>query len=235
MKTIYLLLMATLAFTLMSCSKSTYAPASVSPAFGYMPEDDFYNNSRGGYSESGIIDKMIEEPERKVLYDAYITLSAKDTELAAKQVEEIAKKYEGYVLQSGTYATTIRVKSDKLKLAIADIEILGKVQNQSISGQDVTEQYLDYGIRLENAEKARLRYLELLEKAENVEAALLCEKELERLNETIETLKGKMNRIDHLVEFSTITVTIKEKKKPGLIGYVGMGLYYSVKWLFVRN
>jgi hypothetical protein len=77
--------------------------------------------------------------------------------------------------------------------------------------------------------------LELLAKAENVEAALKVEKELERLNSTIDLLKGKMNRINHLAEFSTITINLKEKKKPGIIGYVGIGIYRSVKWLFVRN
>jgi hypothetical protein len=99
----------------------------------------------------------------------------------------------------------------------------------------VTDQYADFSIRLENAEKARMRYLELLEKAENVQSALLVEKELERLNETIELLKGQMNRIDHLAAYSTITVYLTEKKKPGVLGYIGIGLYKSVKGLFVRN
>lgn len=99
----------------------------------------------------------------------------------------------------------------------------------------MTEDYLDFKIRLENAEKSRERYLELLSQAENVEAALKVEKELERLNASIDILKGKMNRIDHLSEFSTITVNLKEKKKPGPLGYIGIGLYRSVMWLFVRN
>jgi hypothetical protein len=63
----------------------------------------------------------------------------------------------------------------------------------------------------------------------------LVEKELERLNETIELLKGEMNRINHLTAYSTISVYLKEKKKPGIIGYVGVGIYQAVKWLFVRN
>jgi hypothetical protein len=86
------------------------------------------------------------------------------------------------------------VKSEHLNDAIKEISELGKVQGKSLSGQDVTEEYLDFQIRLENAEKSRERYLELLAKAENVEAALKVEKELERLNGTIDLLKGKMNR-----------------------------------------
>jgi hypothetical protein len=176
-----------------------------------------------------------EKVDRKIIFDAYLSISVENPDAANIQMEQIAKKYNGYVSQSGTYSTIIRVESDKLNEAIGEISELGKLHSKSISGQDVTDEYMDYQIRLENAEKSRLRYLELLEKAENVQAALMVEKELERLNETIDLLKGKMSRIDHLSDFSTITVSIKEKKKPGLIGYVGLGLYYSVKWLFVRN
>ena len=173
--------------------------------------------------------------ERKVLFSALLSLTVGKPDTANIQIEKIAKKYNGYVNEIGTYRTIIRVKSTNLDSAIKDISRLGKVQNKNISGQDVTDKYLDYQIRLDNAEKSRKRYLELLSKAENVEAALKVEKELERLNEVIDLLKGKMNRINHLSEFSTITINLKEKKKPGLLGYIGLGLYHSVKWLFVRN
>ncbi|PLX07859.1 MAG: hypothetical protein C0596_08950 [Marinilabiliales bacterium] len=196
------------------------------------------SDTRGGtlYANDESFGGMYEtKNERKVMFNAYLTLTVKCPDTANVYIEQIAKKYNGYVNQIGTYSSTIRVESDKLNDALKEIEALGRVDRKSISGQDVTDEYLDYEIRLENAQKARERYLELLEKAENVEAALKVEKELERLNETIDLLTGKMNRIDHLVQYSTITISLNEKKKPGVLGYVGMGLYYSVKWLFVRN
>lgn len=176
-----------------------------------------------------------ERVEKKILFSAFLSLTVEVPDTANSQIEKIAKKYNGYINEIGTYRTIIRVKSENLNDAIKEISEIGKVLSKNISGQDVTEEYLDYKIRLENAEKSREKYLELLSKAENVDAALKVEKELERLNETIDLLKGKINRIDHLSEYSTITINLKEKKKPGLIGYIGVGLYYSVKWLFVRN
>ncbi len=172
---------------------------------------------------------------KKVIYNSSIYLTVKIPDTANVRIAEIAKKYNGYVQQSGTTSCVIRVEAHQLNAAMNDISLLGKVTKKNSSGQDVTDQYADYAIRLDNAEKARLRYLELLERAENVEAALKVEKELERLNETIELMKGKMNRIDHLTSYSTITVYVTEKKKPGVIGYVGIGLFKAVKWLFVRN
>lgn len=192
------------------------------------------NNSSDLFASNN---KSIEDNKsiKKVIFHAFMDLKVKNIDTVNAKIVEIAKKYNGYTQEVGTYQTVIRVKSDNLTDAVNEIELLGKVTRKNISGQDVTDSYLDYQIRLDNAEKARKRYLELLTKAENVEAALKVEKELERLNETIDLIKGKMNRINHLSDYSTITVNIDEKKKPGIIGYVGLGLYYSVKWLFVRN
>jgi hypothetical protein len=173
--------------------------------------------------------------EKKVIYSSTVNLTVKIPDSTSVQLGEIAKKYRGYVQQSGTTLCVIRVEEKMLSMALEDISVLGKVTSKNMYGEDVTDQYADYGIRLENAEKSRMRYLELLEKAENVQSALLVEKELERLNETIELLKGQMNRIDHLAAYSTITVYITEKKKPGVLGYIGIGVFKSVKWLFVRN
>ncbi len=175
------------------------------------------------------------QQDRKALYFAYLSLVVENPDSAGRQMGRIAEKYNGYINEIGTTRTVIRVESGQLDAAIAEIEALGKLRSKNIVGQDVTEEYQDYNIRLENAEKARSRYLELLDKAETVEEILKVEKELERLNETIDLLKGRMARLDHLEAFSTISVELRERKKPGLMGYIGLGVYHAVKWLFVRN
>lgn len=175
------------------------------------------------------------EIKRTIIYSANITISVNEPDNMSKSIKDIAKKYDGYVSEDGTWRAVIRVKRDNLDHALSDIADLGNVLNKSLYGEDITDEYYDYKIRLENAEKARDRYLELLKQAENVEAALLVEKELERLNGLIDLYKGKINRLEHLNQYSTITIKIKARKKPGILGYIGIGLYKSVKWLFVRN
>jgi len=173
--------------------------------------------------------------DRKIIFNADISLTVLNSDSANIQVEKITKQYKGYINTIGSDRTVIRVKSDHLDDAIADLTQLGKITRKKVSGTDVTASYQDYEIRLENATKSRNRYLELLEKAETVEEIIKVEKELERLNNTIDLMKGQMNRINHLDAFSTITIVYKIKKKPGILGYIGLGLYHSVKWLFVRN
>lgn len=177
----------------------------------------------------------INENKRILIYSASVTLEVKNPDSTNHQLGVIAQKYDGYVLNLTNKSSSIRVKTTALNEAISDIANLGKVKDKKITGQDLTEQYTDLNVRLENANNARKRYLELMEKAENVEAALKIEKELERLNGEIDMLKGKINKLEHLSEFSTIVIQMEDKVKPGVLGYIGIGLYKSIKWLFVRN
>jgi DNA-binding MarR family transcriptional regulator len=180
-------------------------------------------------------DKFKTDENRVVIYNAKVAIRVKNADSLNRKLAELSSKYDGYVVSLGNRYSSIRVKSENLNSAITEIAGLGKMSSKTISGNDVTEEYKDYEIRLDNAAKARGRYLQLLEKAENVEAALKVEKELERLNGEIDLLKGKLERLKHLSDFSTIDIQIMEKQKMGVLGYVGLGLYKAVKWLFIRN
>lgn len=190
-----------------------------------------YNNTRF-LDDNNQTDK---EDSRMMIYNASITIEAKNPDSVSIRVAEIAKKHKGYVLSTSNNETTIRVLSSSLNEALNEIGTYGKVTNKNITGTDVTDEFTDYQIRLENAERTRKRYLELLEKAINVDETLKIEKELERLNGQIDLLKGKMNRINHLVDYSTIKVYHSKKVKLGVLGYAFIGSYKAVKWLFVRN
>lgn len=199
-----------------------------------------YERAPGGYMNGltlgGSSDEVKQkEDDRMLIYNANITIEAKNADILMSKVVQIAKKYNGYVLRLNKSNTTIRIISDSLNIAIAEIGTYGKVKYRNITGTDVTDEFTDYKIRLENAERSRNRYLELLQKAVTVEEILKVEKELERLNGEIDLLKGKMNRIDHLVSYSTIDVYYQQKVKLGVLGYVFVGSYKAVKWLFVRN
>ena len=172
---------------------------------------------------------------KKMIYSAYFNLTVKNIDTANHHLTEIAKKYNGYVETVSTTRTVIRVKSQNINKAVADIEQLGKTTYKNLSVDNVSARYVDLQMRLDNALKSRNRYLELLKQAENVEAALKVEKELERLNLTIEQLKSQMNQIDKDSDMSKITVNLTQKKKLGPLGYVFKGVYLGVKWLFVRG
>jgi len=174
--------------------------------------------------------------ERLLTYDATISIEINAfNDTIIEYFKSTAKKYGGYLSSSTEYRSTIQVTAQNLDAALNDLAVLGKVKSKSVTGNDVTEEYADLGIRLENAQAARKRYLELLAQAENVSAALMVEKELERLNKEIDLLEGQKRYLEQNINFSSITIYLSEKVKPGVLGYIGIGLYEGVKWLFVRN
>lgn len=173
--------------------------------------------------------------DRKLIYSASLGLTVAEPDSTLARIVALAKEFDGYVNRTGSYGATIRVPAARLDEALNRISALGKVTRKNIVGEDVTEAYFDMGIRLDNAEKARQRYLELLAKAQNVAETLLVERELERLTETIDLLKGKMNRLDQLEAYSSVSVNLERKAKLGPLGYVFKGVFSAVRWLFVRN
>jgi len=173
--------------------------------------------------------------ERIIIYNAYYKMESDDCEKMSKDITSIAPLHGGYVVSTGTTEVVIRVPSDKFEKAMTDVEKCGDVTSRKIYSEDVTDTFRDTELRLDSKLKARDRYLELLKRAENVNAALAVERELERLNGEIEEMKGKLKRLTHLAQYSTITVSLDEKVKPGPLGYFFICAWKVVKWMFVRN
>jgi ABC-type Na+ efflux pump permease subunit len=170
--------------------------------------------------------------ERMIVSQAFITIDVADVDAAVTAIADVARKHTGYVVSSGN-RTVIRVEAGSLKAAMDEVTALGSVVSRDVQEQDVTKTYSDASLKLENAKAARARYLELLQKAENVEAALKVEKELERLNGEITLLESQLGNLAHLTQYATITVTLRKQVTPGPLGWIFYGLYKAIEWLFV--
>ncbi|MEL6944371.1 MAG: DUF4349 domain-containing protein [Bacteroidota bacterium] len=173
--------------------------------------------------------------DRLVIYTAYVSVVVKDLDAQQEQLQGFIKQHQAYLESGSTNSWTIRVPRASFEPLLAQIEDLGEVRSKNLYSQDVTDQYRDTEIRLETLEKTRQRYLELLNKAEKVNEILEIERELERINIDIESMKGQLKRLDGQVDYATITVNLQEKVKPGPLSAVGVGLYKVVRWLFVWN
>ena len=178
---------------------------------------------------------IVKEQARVIIYNARFEIEADDLEKTSKEISAIPSVYGGYIVSAGNYRVVFRIPSNKFESAIKDLEKIEDITSKNIYTEDVTDTYRDTELRLDNKIKARDRYLDLLKKAENVTAALSVERELERLNGEIEAMKGKLKQLSHLASYSTITVSIEEKTKPGPLGCIFMYAWKAVKWLFVRN
>ncbi|GAB3297354.1 DUF4349 domain-containing protein [Hymenobacter tenuis] len=168
-----------------------------------------------------------------MVYNADVRLRVTRPDTAQARVRRLVVREQGYLVQTSEERMQLRVPAERLPVVLQALPGIGKVESQNLRGQDVTEEYTDYQIRLENAQKARQRYLELLAKAANVTEAVAVEKELQRLNTEIDQFTGQLQRLQHLTSYATLTIELRPKTRLGPLGYVAVGVYKAVRWLFI--
>ncbi|HEV2028133.1 MAG TPA: DUF4349 domain-containing protein [Candidatus Dormibacteraeota bacterium] len=109
---------------------------------------------------------------------------------------------------------TFMVPAAKFDETIDQLTKLGKVQNEHISGNDVSAQYVDLQARLANEEAQRNAMLALLGRAQSVADIIAVQTQLGQITQQIEQLKGQISYIDHNTTYSTVSVNITEAGAP---------------------
>jgi hypothetical protein len=207
---------------LLSCasfgSSDSYAEALAS--------DESYVFNRSAENSNG---------DRMITYSVSLRLSVKNTEETKKLLVEQVNNNNGFIVRESDDFITTRIPYDNMENFLNNARALGKIENETKSGNDITDQYRDNVIRLDNLKNVRDRYLALLERANTVSEIVSVEKELERVNTEIEILEGRINYAQLSVAYSNITVGLRERVKPGPLGWVIYGLYSGIRWLFVWN
>lgn len=147
--------------------------------------------------------------ERMLVYRGEVRVEVARPEDAGRAFLAQVAAWGGY-LQSQQGATwTVRLPAQRFEEALAALRAAGRVLDESRQANDVTEEFLDLGIRLDTARKARERLLEVLAKAEKVEDVLKVEAELRRLTEEIERMEGRRKYLADQVALATLSATFQ--------------------------
>ena len=104
----------------------------------------------------------------------------------------------------------LRIPTDKLETFEGGIDELGSVLSRYTTTDDVTDKYFDAEARLASLETQRDRYMELLEKADDMEYIIRLTDALTDVIYQIELYTGTLNKYDSLIEYSTVTVNVSE-------------------------
>lgn len=157
---------------------------------------------------------------RLVIKTATLNLEISTYESAHVQIQKIATQYGGYLISATTQthdnniksgSFTLRIEAKNFEAALQDIKKLAqKVEQESVQGNDVTEEFYDLTARLDNKRKAEKRYQEILATAKNTKDILEVEQALTNVREEIERLEGRKRFLEDQVALSTINVNLHE-------------------------
>ncbi|HKV88590.1 MAG TPA: DUF4349 domain-containing protein [Candidatus Dormibacteraeota bacterium] len=97
---------------------------------------------------------------------------------------------------------------------IDEIAKVGKVENEHITGTDVSGQYVDLRTRLDNAQAQRQAMLTLLTQAKTIQDMIAVQTQIGQITGQIEQLEGQIKYLDQNTSFSSISVTMTEAAAP---------------------
>lgn len=146
---------------------------------------------------------------RKVHYQGEITLRAtKPGEVLARAVEW-TRAEGGYVESLSDGQAVLQIPAARFRALYERILGLGEVLHKSLAARDVTEEYLDVELRLNQARLMRDRLVALLQKTSDRKEKLRLMRELERLSAEIELQELSMARLRTLVDYSRLTLQVQ--------------------------
>lgn len=171
-----------------------------------------------------------------IIHEVSLDLTVEDTEHTRNMLIEAVRHKNGFIVSSTGTLIAARIPSENLEEYIIFSRALGNVVSERRTGTDITDQYNDNVIRLSTLIDFRSRYLVLLERANTIAEILAIERELARVTTEIELLQGRIRQAESSVAYSSITVRFRERHetvRPGPVGWVFVGLYRGIRWLFV--
>ncbi|MCX4247337.1 DUF4349 domain-containing protein [Paraliomyxa miuraensis] len=121
-----------------------------------------------------------------------------------------AVKAGGYISQQTDTSLVLRVPSRRFRRLMRGLEGLGEVKSRSVQTVDVSEQFHDLKVRLENLQATRSRIQKLMSQAKDLSEILVVEKELERISAEIDAIEGQLRYLGSQAAFSTVTMNFSE-------------------------
>lgn len=167
-------------------------------------------------NQSQKIRKSIEKGS-KIIKDGNLKVEVAELKKTKTEIDTILKKFKAYYenenYTSGTYRSTyhlnIRVPAKNFEGLLKAIEIgNGKILEKNISARDVTDQYVDIAIRLDNNKTYLGRYRVLLNKANSIKDILEIQEKIRRIEEEIDSRTGRLKYLDDQVRFSTLRLEL---------------------------
>lgn len=155
-----------------------------------------------------------------------LSIVVKDFGASRSVLDGILARHRGYPAQlmvstpenaPRNLQATLRIPAPELPSAVADLKNLGRVENESQSGEEVTPQHTDLAARLKNSRETEERLRAILEqRTGKVTDVLQVEEQIAQVRGEIERLEAEQQALEHRVDFASVELQLSEEYKAQL-------------------
>ena len=155
---------------------------------------------------------------RLIIKNGELAILVTDTDTAVASATQLVADLGGYIISQQIFDVQVGHSAANMQLAVpvtqfetalTQLRLLGEVTNDFAGGQDVTDEFVDLGSRLDNLIATRDRLRTFLDNAETVEEALRINDELKAVEEEIAIIQGRRNYLSDRSAFSTIDLSLQ--------------------------
>ena len=155
-------------------------------------------------------------PAAMLIYTASVGMQTDESEVAPTldAIIDVAYALGGYVASRTDTTVTVRIPSAQFRQGLRQVEQLGEVTGRSVSTEDVSEEFHDMEVRLQNLRALRQRLEQFFSRANSIQEALQVQAELERVAREIDQIEGRMRFLSSRAAFSIVTVNVTARPRP---------------------
>lgn len=152
-----------------------------------------------------------------------LSIVVRDLPAARAALDATLARHQGYSAQltvnteqnvQRTLQDSLRVPAGQLAAVLAELKGLGRVESETQSGDEVTQQHADLAARLQNSRETEQRMRDILaQRTGRIEDVLEVEEEIARVRGEIERMEAEQATLEHRVDFATVDLRIAEEYK----------------------
>jgi anti-sigma factor RsiW len=165
-------------------------------------------------------------PAPMIARSAWLVIRVKDVEASRSSLDSILARHHGYPAQLNLnspengprgFQASLRIPAAELASVVGEIKSLGRAENESQSGEDVTRQHADLGARLKTARATEERFRAILEqRTGKISDVLEVERSIAGVRGEIEAMEAEQKTLEHRVDFASVEIQLSEEYKAQL-------------------
>lgn len=160
--------------------------------------------------------------EKKIIYEGEMDVKSKEISKTKTYIDDVLTKNQAYYEKEDleddsfkiAYNLKLRIPFKNFKKLLAELEKgKFKITKKSIEANDVTEEFTDVSIRLENKKAYLERYKKLLNNAASIKSIIEIEEIIRALEEEIESSEGRLRYLGDQTAYSTLDIFLTQDKE----------------------